>query len=148
MVTSGDVSDLDRLLTIEAIKQLKARYFRYLDSKRFEDLMDVFTADAHVDTGYGVPTESNRDFVDSLIATVTEPSTVHHGHMPEIEVLGPDRARGIWAMFDYVDFEAKGDAPRNAFHGYGHYEEEYRREGDAWRISSMRLTRLRVDPIS
>jgi hypothetical protein len=147
MVTNGDVPDLDRLLIIEAIKQLKARYFRYLDSKRFEDLMDVFTADAHVDTGYGLPTETNRDFVDSLIATVTEPSTVHHGHMPEIQVRGPNRARGIWAMFDYVDFEARGDAPRLAFHGYGHYEEEYRREDDVWRISSMRLTRLRVDPL-
>jgi hypothetical protein len=68
--------------------------------------------------------------------------------MPEIEVLGPERAQGIWAMFDYVDFAGNGDTPRTAFHGYGHYEEEYRREGDVWRISSMRLTRLRVDPIS
>jgi hypothetical protein len=148
MVTNGDVSDLDRLLIVEDIKRLKARYFRYLDKKRFEELMDVFTADAHVDTGYGVPTETNRDFVDSLIATVTEPSTVHHGHMPEIQVLGPDRARGMWAMFDYVDFEANSDVARTAFHGYGHYEEQYRREGDVWRISFMRLTRLRVDPIS
>ena len=24
--------------------------------------------------------------------------TVHHGHMPEIALLGPDRATGIWAM--------------------------------------------------
>ncbi|PYM19022.1 MAG: hypothetical protein DMD81_04615 [Candidatus Rokuibacteriota bacterium] len=36
------------------------------------------------------------------------------------------------------------DAP--GFHGYGFYEEEYRRVQDEWKLSFMRLTRLRVDP--
>lgn len=30
--------------------------------------------------------------------------TVHHGHMPEIDITGPDTARGTWAMFDYVEW--------------------------------------------
>ena len=30
---------------IEAIRQLKARYFRLMDQKRWEELLDVFTAD-------------------------------------------------------------------------------------------------------
>ncbi len=28
--------------------------------------------------------------------------TTHHGHMPEITILSPTEAEGIWAMFDYV----------------------------------------------
>jgi SnoaL-like domain len=134
-----------RLVAIEAIKQLKARYFRFLDHKRWDDMRDVFTADAFVDTGYGEPAHSGEAFVESLIRDVDPVRTVHHGHMPEIEVLDADHARGIWAMFDYV--EVPGDGDRVAFFGYGHYEEEYRREDGTWRISSMRLTRLRVDPL-
>jgi hypothetical protein len=31
--------------------------------------------------------------------------------------------------------------------GYGHYHEAYRKEGGRWLISTLKLTRLRVDPI-
>ncbi|OJX63169.1 MAG: hypothetical protein BGO95_09135 [Micrococcales bacterium 73-13] len=31
--------------------------------------------------------------------------------------------------------------------GYGHYEEEYRRTAAGWRISFMRLSRLRIEPL-
>ena len=34
--------------------------------------------------------------------------TCHHGHMPEIEITGDGTARGIWAMFDYVEWDAAG----------------------------------------
>ena len=40
--------------------------------------------------------------------------TVHHGHMPEIELTSPITATGIWAMFDIVQ------SPRLNFRGYGH----------------------------
>lgn len=32
--------------------------------------------------------------------------------------------------------------------GYGHYLETYRREPEGWRISSLQLTRLRVDDVA
>ena len=35
--------------------------------------------------------------------------TVHHGHMPEIEITGPTTARGIWAMYDYVSWGDERD---------------------------------------
>ncbi|MBI0293347.1 nuclear transport factor 2 family protein [Streptomyces sp. PRKS01-29] len=37
--------------------------------------------------------------------------SVHHGHMPEIEITGPDTASGIWAMEDLLTFPAGKDAP-------------------------------------
>ena len=45
--TSQVMSDpLQQLLDIEAIKQLKARYFRCMDTKDWDGFRDVFTVDA------------------------------------------------------------------------------------------------------
>lgn len=139
------------LRDIEAIKQLKARYFRYMDTKRWADMRRQFTDDARFD-GTNVTTS-----VDAFIAALAERHrdavTVHHGHMPEIALTGADTARGIWAMYDWVEHE-KPIAPGGraagylGFIGFGHYEEEYRREGGAWKISFLRLTRIRVNPVS
>ena len=51
-------------------------------------------------------------------------------------------ARGVWAMFDYVEFK-----PSRGIRGYGHYHEEYRKEAGKWHISKLKLTRLRVDSL-
>jgi hypothetical protein len=67
--------------------------------------------------------------------------------MPELEVTGPDTARGTWAMFDYVEWPASAAGARVGLHGYGHYREEYVREDGEWRIGRSRLERLRVDPL-
>jgi len=42
-------------------------------------------------------------------------------------------------MYDYVEL------PEFTLHGYGHYQEEYIKQGGAWRFQSIKLTRLRVD---
>ena len=135
----------DTLAAIEEIKQLKARYFRLMDTKQWDEWAGVFTADLEAwvqDTTDG--THGRDHFVSAVRAALTDAVTVHHGHMPEIEVTGPDTARAIWAMFDYV----KITDPKRPLElkGYGHYHEEYRKEPDGrWRISSLRLHRLRVD---
>lgn len=134
----------EHLADIEAIKQLKARYFRLLDTKRWQEWGDVFTADARLDTTDDAP-HARADGRDAIVALVSgavgQAVTVHHGHMPEIEVTGPDSARGVWAMEDHLEFP--GDPPALTVHGRGHYHEEYRRCADgAWRIASLRLVRL------
>ncbi len=40
----ADTDPLQRLVDIEAIKQLKARYFRLLDTKRWDEWGQVFAA--------------------------------------------------------------------------------------------------------
>ncbi len=134
---------------LEAIKQLKARYFRYVDTKRWTQYRQLFTDDARFE-GTNV-TSSVDDFVASLVERHAHSVTVHHGHMPEIVLTGATSARGIWAMQDWVEFPAlirKGPAAGYfGFVGNGHYEEEYRKEGGEWRIAFMRLTRLKMTPI-
>jgi hypothetical protein len=69
--------------------------------------------------------------------------TVHHGHMPEIEITSDDTATGIWAMEDKLRWPE--GSPIGWMHGYGHYHETYERVDGAWRIKTLTLTRLRID---
>ena len=133
--------DPERLVEIEQIKQLKARYFRLMDTKQWREWSQVFTEDAVLRWG---PEEGHvfrtRDgIVQGVSHALREATTCHHRHMPEIEIEGEGRARGIWAMYDYVE------SPQYVLHGFGHYREEYRKVDGAWRIHRLELTRLRED---
>src|SRR5262252_9545617 len=133
---------LQRLLDIEEIKQLKARYFRTLDRREWQEWGQVFARDARLEVPEGNVDERGREaIVASVSAALEGTRTVHHGHMPEIEITGPDTARGVWAMFDYVEWPATGVGERVGLRGYGHYLEEYVREDGRWRIQRSHLAR-------
>ncbi len=127
---------------IEAIKQLKARYCRTMDTKDWAAMRQVFTDDVTMDTtdsGGGVITGAD-DFLAFLVEAIGEVMTVHHCHTPEIEVTSPTAASGIWAMEDMLRWPDGSE-----LHGYGHYHETYELLDGQWRISSSTLTRLRMD---
>ncbi len=130
---------LARLTDLEELRSLKARYFRLLDTKAWEELVEVFTPDAEVDMRAegGTRTGAAVAFVDGLVAMVGDAVTVHHGHSPELELTGPDTATGTWAMEDRIRWP-----DGTTLHGAGHYRETYRRTASGWRIASMRLERL------
>jgi uncharacterized protein (TIGR02246 family) len=139
---------LAQLLDIEAIKQLKARYFRTLDTKDWDGFGQVFTPEAVMEIPEADATVHGRDaIVEGVSASLVGTQTVHHGHMPEIELTGPDSARGVWAMADYVEWPPADTGDRVGLRGYGHYVEEYARTGDGWQIAHLRLERLRMDPL-
>jgi uncharacterized protein (TIGR02246 family) len=129
---------------IEAIKRLKARYFRTMDTKDWDGMREVFADDVVMDTtGSGGNVITGADeFIAFLKQTLGDAVTVHHGHMPEIELTSPTTATGIWALEDWVRWEAGG------IHGFGHYHETYAKTDGTWRITSSTLTRLRMDPDS
>jgi uncharacterized protein (TIGR02246 family) len=127
---------------LEAIKQLKARYFRTMDTKDWEGMRAVFADDVVMDTtdsGGGVVSGADA-FLAFLRKTLQDVVTVHHGHMPEIELTSSTTATGIWAMEDLLRWP-NGTELR----GYGHYHETYALIDGAWRIKTSRLTRLRMD---
>jgi len=132
----------DKMEALEAIKQLKARYFRTMDTKDWAGMRQVFTDDVVVDTsesGGGIVRGAD-ELIEFLRATLQDVVTVHHGHMPEIEITSPATATGIWAMEDFLRWPDGGE-----LHGFGHYHETYERIGGAWRIKTLKLTRLRTD---
>src|SRR5713101_1865969 len=95
----------DRFEDYEAIKKLKARYFRFLDTKRWKEFGEIFAEDAFfVNPETGQPTVRGRQaIVERVRGFVKDAVTVHHGHMPEIELTGPTTATAIWAMFDLIE---------------------------------------------
>lgn len=125
---------------IEAIKELKARYFRFIDCKQWKDLERVFDVDAigfweGMEEG-GTEISGAKNIVQTIARRLTHSVTVHHGHMPEISLLDESSAGGIWAMYDYIEM------PELVFEGYGHYHETYVKNHGEWRIKTLKLTRL------
>ena len=57
------------------------------------------------------PTTVGGDaFVEYVSQVLLTAVTVHQGHMPDIEFTADGEARGIWAMFDWVDDAENGRA--------------------------------------
>ena len=124
------------------IKQLKARYFRTMDTKDWAAMRQVFTDDVVMDTtesGGGLVTGAD-EFMAFLEEVLGEATTVHQGHMPEIEVTSATTATGIWALNDIVIWPTG-----MRLDGYGHYHETYEKGPDGWRIKTSTLTRLHTD---
>ena len=147
--------DAGQLAAVAAIEALKARYFRYLDTRDWTAMYSVFSVDAVMDmreelaslVAAGLPVAGDgllvgRDVIVAAMASgVAGTVSAHHGHMPEIQFHGPDRASGLWAMEDVL-LLPRG-APASCFQACGHYHETYIREPDReWRIAELRLTRL------
>jgi uncharacterized protein (TIGR02246 family) len=137
---------VEELVAIEEIRSLKARYFRYMDTKDWEAFADLFTADATMDTsgeaGGGV-IQGRSEIACFVRNAISEVTTVHHGHMPEITIISPTEATGIWAMEDMLRWP--DNSPIRTLHGYGHYHDTYERVHDRWLIKTTKLTRLRLD---
>ena len=133
---------MDEMMEIERIKQLKARYFRTMDAKDWKAMRQVFTDDVVMDTtdSGGNIIEGADAFMDFLEPTLRDAVTVHHGHMPEIEVTSDSTARGVWALQDTILWP---NGSRMV--GYGHYHETYQKVGGEWKIKSSILTRLHTD---
>lgn len=141
------------LRAIEAIKRLKARYFRLIDTKQWTKLRTVFTHDCTFE-GLWAGGDGAGAFIESIQKNLDTVLTVHMGSMPEIEIIDATSARGLWSMTDYLEWPTDSRAYRGVsvpgqrgIRGYGHYSEEYMLTDGGWRISHLRMTRLRIDPL-
>lgn len=154
------MNSIERLEAIENIKQVKARYFRAIDLKDRQLLSGVFTPDVACDfrgaatdpaTGLnaapgasGVVLQGAQNAVDAILNDLDQlQCSVHHGTMPEIEITGPTTAAGIWAMTDLLRFPQGSSI--SGLVAWGHYHETYECIDGAWKIKTLKLTRLRVD---
>jgi hypothetical protein len=136
------MDDATALLEIEAIKQLKARYCRYLDTKDWIAWRTLFSDDFRSDTAQagGKVIVGADEFVAFTHRSLGERATVHQVHAPEIELSSPTTAKGVWALEDVVRL-----APGVNLRGYGHYRETYEKVDGRWVITASTLTRLRED---
>ncbi|WP_342420880.1 nuclear transport factor 2 family protein [Paenibacillus sp. FSL E2-0178] len=137
---------VQRLEGIEEIKKLKARYFRFVDEKNWSELAEIFTAEVKLEPD-GHVFKNGEEFSKVINDLVGKAPSVHHGHMPEIDWIDENHAKGVWAMEDLLSFPDKDDSPPG-HNGYGQYRESYERVDGVWKISSLNLTRFRMDPLA
>lgn len=148
------MTELEQLLAREAIRETKARYCRFLDTKQWEQWGQQFTPDVEMDVSEDVPEGSDADpivrgrqvVVDQVRMLVGAARTVHQIHSPEITFISATEATMISAMEDWVTFpDDLKNAPFKSMHAYGHYHETYRYSDGAWRIARLKLTRLQQE---
>lgn len=143
------MTELERLIAIEQIKCLKARYFYHLDHKDWASWRrEVWAPDAslHVPEARDEPWVGIDTIIEWVSHQAAEQTSVHHGHMPDIEILSDTTAKGIWAMEDrlHLPRDRPSEYGFTYLHGFGHYHETYVKLAEGWRIQSSRLTRLHV----
>jgi hypothetical protein len=124
-----------RLEAIDAIKQLKARYFFACDNKQPELVRSCFV-DGDMVIDYGrVGRFSNAD---DMVAIYTKYACedhiveMHHAQNPQIEIISDTEARATWGLYYYMI-----DTRHNTVTQLGgFYEDEYCCVQGQWKISA------------
>jgi hypothetical protein len=154
------MNNLDKLIWLEEIRNLKARYFRLQDNKLWDEYRELFLDDSVFDVSAASRDPSGTGSA-TLEAAVREPivgrdaivdyvskglndrvRSFHEGFMPEIEILSEASARAIWPMEDRVWFP---DGKLSQMHGFGCYHETYTRRDTRWYIQTLRIVRMKLE---
>ena len=153
------MNDIERLTAIEAIRQVKARYFRGVDTGDAELVRGILAEDCELDyRGCCTDPASGRDFLPAMNIVMRGSRSwssaglsaagivsVHHGHNGEITLSSDTTASAIWPMTDRLYMPS--GAPFSLVTGYGYYHETYEKVGGAWKIKTLRIERTRVEAI-
>ncbi|RDI45097.1 nuclear transport factor 2 family protein [Nocardia mexicana] len=134
--------DPNTLRQLNAIESLEARYCRGLDTKEWPALDSVLADDIEVDqTALGGDRIAGAaNYVAALQNNYGRAVTVHHAHMPEIELTSPTTATGTWAMQVLV---VRPDGHRVL--GFGHDYDTYGIRNGRWVLTATKSTRLHLD---
>lgn len=140
---------LQQLSDLEDIRQLKARYFRCIDTGAEAELSTLFTDDVEVDLkggGYRLQVRGRAEMVDFIASSFNcDIVAMHHGHTPEIAFIGPDEAKGTWYLGDrFIDPVRGTDTVGSSL-----YHDTYRRTAHGWKIAASEYERVyeAVSPI-
>lgn len=151
------MNEVERLGAVEAIRNVKAAYFRGVDTANGELVRSILATDCRLDyRGCCTDPVTGVDHMpamnvvlqgrDSWVSDAFEKAgivSVHHGHHAEISVFSESEASGVWAMTDR--FFTPAGAPFKELRGFGYYHETYVKEPDGWKLSTTRIERLRVE---
>ncbi|MFQ5699516.1 MAG: nuclear transport factor 2 family protein [Myxococcota bacterium] len=119
---------------IRRIEELKYRYLRCLDQKRWDEILECFTSDATAAYSGGRYSFRGRDEIVAFLRRAMGRESFlssHRVHHPEIELTAADRATGTWALDDCVVDVEHGVTIRGA----AFYEDVYHKLDGRWKIS-------------
>ena len=133
--------DIQELLEIEAIKQLKYRYMRCVDMKLWDEMATLFIPEATCSYSAGHYSYEGRDEIIAWLKKGMDRDGFHSSHSvhhPEITLQSPTTATGIWALEDIVidvdhDIQISGAA---------FYQDRYVKRDEAWLIEHTGYDRV------
>lgn len=134
--------DIQMLMDIEAIKQLKHAYLRCIDTANMDELATLFHDDVVVDLkggNYHWQLNGKAEYLGSVGASFNKRSVgQHHGHCPEIKMQSETEATAVWYLEDHfwaLDHKA---------HTTGSilYWDRYVKENGKWLIRETHYERL------
>lgn len=129
--------ELQLLRDVQEIRQLKARYFRFVDAQDWSAMgEEVLADDVHFEL-FGTARTGKSEVISFVSGSMAGASSFHHGHNAEITITGPDTAIGLWALWDHTKMPE--NSPTSEFIGCGHYRDEYVRTDRGWRVKSSIL---------
>jgi SnoaL-like domain len=135
-------AQVQNLLDIEQIKKLKHRYFRCFDTADLAGLAEIFHPDVTLDVNGGIykfRIEGRDKYLDLVREGAhAEMIMQHNGHHPEIEMLSPTEATGIWYLQDSVwEFRRKMHITGAAI-----YRDRYLKVNGTWFIKDIGFERI------
>jgi len=130
------------LVDVEEIKRLKNAYFRCIDTANIDELRELLTEDyscsciggdyEYTASGREQFLEMTRDSFNSKMVTQ------HNAHGPEIDLLSPTGATGLWYFSDQVyNFFTK-----EFLMGTGLYRDRYVKQEGRWKIEHAAYERV------
>ncbi len=151
------MTETERLAAIADLTQLKARYFRGVDTGDGDLVRSLLHPDCVLDyMGCCTDPATGQDFIPAMNVILRGRDawksdgmakfgivSVHQGHNFEVEFLSETTASGIWSMTDRLWFPAGGSF--SLMTGHGHYHETYEKLDGRWLLKTTNVTRIRVE---
>jgi hypothetical protein len=127
---------------IESIRRLKYRYCRYIDTANISELKELFTEDAsvsYVGGSYRFEVEGRAAILEALEnAFHADAIAMHHVNHPEIDIVSPSEATGIWYLKDwFLDLRHKIITDGTAL-----YRDRYVKQNGRWLIQHASYERI------
>lgn len=140
MTESNSEANLQRLLDLEAIRDLARRYAHCVWQKDADGAIALFTDDAVMDTGDRPPIVGRAALLQSYadMFAISEFRPFVHNHVIEID---GDRAEGTC----YLDLRSVIEG--KAMTGHGFYKDRYLRVGTGWKFTYRLLNMVELSEI-
>lgn len=145
-VSQGGIDELRRdiqmLMDIEAIKQLKHSYFRCIDTANFEELAEKLHDDVYVHFiggTYEWKLDGKAAYLGAVTNAFNRQAIGHHNaHHPEIQIISDTEATGIWYLADNMwQLDSKYFTTGTAI-----YWDRYLKVDGRWLIRETRYRRV------
>lgn len=143
MATNDDIlARLQKLEDIEEIRNVKHKYFRAIDTADLELLRSILSEDFSADYKggeYHWEIKGKATFVDEISKSFNSESVgCHNGHHPEITILSPTKAEGLWYLTDYY----LNLRTRRITIGSALYKDTYEKVKGQWLIKEATYERI------